>query len=162
VVSSGGREPVESADGRTLRFVREGSLYDFSLTAAEDQRLLAGSWGRPARQWTIGHATQFGPAAVTFLADTPDSAAVLEQLDLSSGKTQRIGQIKGVPAVAVAGFALSPNNRSLSIVLEQGSIGVLATVEGWRLHSFANYVLDFRYFNYLTRWILRLQNWIDS
>ena len=162
VVSSGGREPVESADGRTLRFVREGSLYDFSLTAADDQRLLAGSWGRPARQWTIGHATQFGPAAVTFLADTPDSAAVLEQLDLSSGKTQRIGQIKGVPAVAVAGFALSPNNRSLSIVLDQGSIGELTTVEGWRLHSFANYVLDFRYFNYLTRWILRLQNWIDS
>ena len=162
VVSSGGREPVESADGRTLRFVREGSLYAFSLSAADDQRLSAGSWGRPARQWAIGRNTQFGPAAVTFLADNPDSAAALEQLDLSSGKTVRIGQIEGVPAAAIAGFALSPNNRSLSIVVDQGSIGELTTVEGWRVDPFANYVLDLRYFNYLTRWVLKIQDWIES
>ena len=162
VLSSGGREPVESADGRTLRFVREGSLYAFSLSAADDQRLSAGSWGRPARQWAIGRNTQFGPAAVTFLVDNPDSAAALEQLDLSIGKTVRVGQIGGVPAAAIAGFALSPNKRSLSIVVDQGSIGELTTVEGWRVDPFANYLLDLRYFNYLTRWVLKIQDWIES
>lgn len=142
VVSSGGREPVESADGRSLHFVRGGSLFDFSLKAADDPPLTPSSWGSPAQQGMIGRTTQFGPTAVTFLAENPGNAVILEQLDLSTGKTERIAQIEGIATSAVAGFALSPDNRSLSIILDQGSIGELTTVEGWRLKPFSEYMVD--------------------
>ncbi|MGA1367864.1 MAG: winged helix-turn-helix domain-containing protein [Blastocatellia bacterium] len=142
VLSSGGREPVESADGRSLRFVRGGSLFDFSLSVADDPPLTSSSWGSPAQEGMIGRTTQVGPTAVTFLSDNPGIAVILEQLDMSTRKTERIAQIEGIATSAVAGFALSPNNRSLSIVLDQRSVGELTTVEGWRLKPFSEYLID--------------------
>jgi Tol biopolymer transport system component/DNA-binding winged helix-turn-helix (wHTH) protein len=141
VVSSGGREPVGSTDGRILRSVRGGALLAFSLSVADDPQLTSGSWGRHAHQWMIGRTAQFSPTGVTFLSDNPGNV-VLEQIDLSTGKTERIAQIEGIATSAVAGFALSPDNRSLSIVLDQGSVGELTTVEGWRLKPFSEYMVD--------------------
>lgn len=142
VVSSGGREPVESADGRSLRFVRDGSLFAFSLDEADDQPTLASRLVRPLSPWRIGRTAQLGPATVTFLADNTESAAVLGQLDLLTGKTEQIGQIELGNPSALTRFSLSPNNRSLSIVLDQGSLGELTTVEGWRLKPFSEYMID--------------------
>ena len=142
VVSSGGREPVQSADGQRLYFVREGALFAGALTAPDVPTLSTDSLARFGRELKIGRHTLFGPAVVTFPADTSDGVLALDQFDLATGRIERVARIDSIAASAATGIAISPSNRYLSVVLDRGSIGELTTVEGWRLKPFSEYMID--------------------
>ena len=152
VVASGGREPVESADGQRLYFVQEGALFACALTATGNPD---GALVKTRHQLQIGQNAQLGSATLTFLDDNPNPAVLLDQLDLSTGKTEQLIKVDGVIAPAAGGMAISADKRYLSIVLYQGSIGELTTVEGWRLKPLSEYLIDRLHVEavmYPTRW----------
>lgn len=155
VVSAGGREPVQSADGQRLYFVRNGGLFAGALTAPDPPLLADGSLVRLGKELKIGRHSQLGPTAVTIPADTADAAMALDQLDLSTGRIERVVQLDAATASAATGIAISPAKRYLSVVFDQGSIGELTTVEGWRLKPFSEYMIDRFYLEgvlYPQRW----------
>jgi dipeptidyl aminopeptidase/acylaminoacyl peptidase len=155
VVSAGGREPVQSADGQRLYFVRNGGLFAGALTAPDPPLLADGSLVRLGKELKIGGHSQLDPTAVTIPADTADAAMALDQLDLSTGRIERVVQLDAATASAATGIAISPAKRYLSVVFDQGSIGELTTVEGWRLKPFSEYMIDRFYLEgvlYPQRW----------
>ena len=155
VVSAGGREPVQSADGQRLLFVRAGALFAAPLSAPDQPPLPAASQAVGSQDLKLGRHYLPGPTSVTFPTETSDGRLAVDRLDLATGKVERVVQIDAITASAATGIAISPTNRYLSIVIEQGSIGELTTVEGWRLKPFSEYMIDRLHLE----WILYPQRW---
>jgi Tol biopolymer transport system component/DNA-binding winged helix-turn-helix (wHTH) protein len=140
IVSTGGREPVESVDGANLYFVREGLFFVKPLSVAgEDLSLQA---ERPIKDLQVGQNWQIRSEALSFVEDKSGASLVIEQVNFSTRRVERIVKIGGILASATSSISLSPNKCYLSVILKGGQIGELSIVEGWRLKPFSEYMID--------------------
>lgn len=158
VVSTGGREPVESADGQTLYFIRQGRFFSSSLTRSVEQSTLKRE-ERLIKEQKVVRNWQLGPTGEYFLDHSSNTALLLNQLDFSTGKIERITRIDGIQDSSVSGIALDQQRRYFSIVLKQPAIGELTTVEGWRLKPFTEFLIDALYHEkifYPERWLKKI------
>ena len=157
IIPDGGREPVASADGKNLYFVRNGFIFVAPLITANGTP--GGGEGRPFKDLRVDGHWQLSPTAVSSVVDTTGESMVLDHLDLMSGKSARLTRIEGIRPSAVNGIALSPHRRFLAMVLKLGSIGELTTVEGWRLKPFTEHMIDIFHHEELffpERWLKRI------
>lgn len=149
IVYGRGSEPVESADGRSLYFVRDGALFVNPLTTTNGEArqlssMIALKEQQDGRHW------QLGSNGVSLIDDTEDASIVIKHLDLPSGKIAGKMQIGGFNPSTVSRISISSNKQFTSLVLSVGSICELNLVKGWRLNPFTDTIVD----NLLPDWVI--------
>jgi len=146
VVASGGRTPVESADGSRLYFIRDERLYT--------QQLAPHSTARPAiplRQILPGSNLELTPQRLCFLSAKTSTWPTIECLIFATSQSEIISELNELSPVDHGGLSISPDNRYIAIIASQKPLSEMTTVIGWRLKPFSERMIDLLHLDRILR-----------
>lgn len=121
--------PVESADGRSLYFIRQNELWSMELETAKEGPVRELSGKLVARQWSLT------PGALFYAPPEKDPGLTLFRLDLRSRETKQVAAV-GAPfffSDTVPRFDVSADERRLVTYHVEYRVGDISLIENLRL-----------------------------
>jgi serine/threonine protein kinase len=124
VTLNGGDLPVESKDGKTLFYLKNGGLWKVSIQGGEESRVLDSIY---QNCFAVGHK------GIYFIPKADETGVLyIQNYSFGSGKTRRITEFPKERYVGY-GFDISPDERWILFTLDSASMGSdLMLVENFR------------------------------
>ena len=125
VTENGGREPVESNDGRQLFYVRDDNIWTKELPTGREKPLETLSGYKLDRYWSLINSTLY------LLVPAGNGISQVLSLDLKTQQLRTIHEVSGSRAPYVSGLSISADERRMVVSLIDKSFANIAVIRNW-------------------------------
>jgi len=126
VTETQSRDPIESADGRTLYFTKVDQLWQKNLESGLESPVLGLEDQTISRYWDL---TPNG--IYVALAAEKSNSFQLSHLDLRTNRLQMLLELKGVMAKWVPGISVKPGGDVISVSYISNVLGDIQLLDNW-------------------------------
>lgn len=125
VTRSGGSEPVESPDGRSLFYTKDSYIW------RRDQQTGIEEQVRELENFQVGRYWDLGSRSIYFVPRTSDVRSFIHRFDLLTRRIDKVMEVGGFPTRSVPGLSVTPDEKLLAISYISYRMGDIKLAEGW-------------------------------